>query len=88
MVYTYHTIRGKMVNADNITKALHTIQKVLKEKMLELRAGELFSQRANAPSRPVMAVKEFWAQKPIQMFAHPSYSPHLVPVDFSLFPKI
>jgi hypothetical protein len=87
MVYTYHILRGKMVNADNITKALHTIQKVLKLKMLELRAGELFSQRANAPSHPGMAVKDVWAQKPIQMFDHQSYSPHLVPVDFFLFPK-
>jgi hypothetical protein len=87
-VCTYNILRGKMACAEDITKALHTIQKDLKEKMPELRAGGLFSQWANAHSHLVMALKDLWAQKSIQMIDHLSYSSYLVPTDFFLLLKV
>jgi hypothetical protein len=87
-VCTYHILRGKMASAENITKALHTFQKGLKEKMSELRGGELLSQWANANSHLIMALKDLWAQQSIQMIDHLSYSSCLVKADFFLLPKI
>jgi hypothetical protein len=82
MVYTNHIPRSKTVNNSYIIKALHAFQKVLKEKIPVLCAGEQSFQRDNAPSQPACAVREFLAQKSIQMIYYPSCSPHLVKADF------
>jgi hypothetical protein len=54
----------------------------MKEKMPEMRAGEVFFQWDNTLSHPAKVVKEISAQKSIQMIDHPSYSTHLASVDF------
>jgi [histone H3]-lysine36 N-dimethyltransferase SETMAR len=88
MVYTNYVPRGDTVNADYVIKVLRAFLKILKEKRPELRAGEWYFHWDNAPSHSAKAVKDFLAQKYIQMIDHPPYSPDLAPADFFLFPKI
>jgi len=42
----------------------------------------------NAPSHNATIIKQFLAQRKVTVLDYPSYSPHLAPADYCLFPKV
>jgi hypothetical protein len=67
-VYTIYVPRGKTGNANCFIKALQVFMKLWTEKCPEMSAGERCFHWDNAHTVSARAMKNFLAQKSIQMF--------------------
>jgi transposase len=54
----------------------------------ELWPNDWILHHDNAPAHRMLTVKQFLAQESITEVEYPTYSSHLAPNDFCLFPKI
>ena len=80
---------GQTINAAFYQAVLNRWLQFIRRVQTELhRTGKWMLLHDNAPAHSAMCLRQFLAQKMIDVFEHPPYRPELVPADFFLFPRL
>ena len=79
---------SQAVNQQYYTEVLMKLRECMRRKLPELWRNRWILHQDNAPAHNAHSVKQFLANKNINVLQHPPKLPKPVPCDFYLFPKI
>ena len=89
IVHHEYVPEGQTINKDYYLEILRRLRDAVRRKRPDRWTGKNWQlHHDNAPAHPADVIKSFLAKNNMALVRQPTYSPHLVPCHFWLFPQV